>query len=167
MSQPSTQRKNTGSTDLDLMVAIALPILFFVFMAFLAGKDDFDDWKNCQSLSDSFKELSGARDDSFVVDVSKLIVVANTDQPENFWIKAISEEAGLLESEDYIAIGNGENKRYLLTINATYGFAARTIEADVSNSGWGRSKKKETYIAQRIINCLQKPYFPKVTGNAQ
>jgi len=167
MNQTSIQRKNTGSTDLDLIVMIALPILFFVLMVFLAGKDDLDDWRNCQSLSDSVKELSGARDDSFVVDASKLSAVAKTDQPENFWIKTIAEEAGLLEGEDYIAIENGKNKRYLLTINATHGFAARTIEADVSHSGWGRSKKKETYIAQRIISCLQKPYFPKPNGYAR
>jgi len=158
--------KNAGFIDFDSLVPIFVPLSVFALIVFALGKSDFDDYKNCRTFSESVKELSENRNDDFVADASILKPIAGTEQPTSFWLKSISKEMNLVENDDYIAIGEGKNKRYLFTIDAVIGFSAKAIESSGGGGFFYRSKP-ERYQARRILDCLQKPYFPKAGDTVQ
>jgi len=168
MKYRSTSRANMGFTDQDILGFLAfLTVLAILFTATVGIRDfhdrkNFYDRKSCQTLAESVKDLSRTRKDGFVIDTLKLHAFSKTEQPISFWLKRIIEESSLVEIEDYIVIENGGDKQHLLTIEATLGIAASAIE-----SKGGFFQNPETRNARRVLECLQKSYFPKVTENAQ
>jgi len=133
-----------------LMLPLALAVIHF-------NKRGFVDQKNCQALAESVKYLSRTRADRFVMDASSLRAFLETNQPMSFWFRRIVEESSLVEAVDYVVFEDDGRKRALLTIEAVYGIAAKTVESD-----GGFFQSPETRNARRLLECLHEPYFQEI-----
>jgi len=156
-SQSNTQARLSGYFLLVFALVFVAGICVLLNMASSFEKElGFDFSGNCLAISEAAKDLSRVRDDGFVIDAHKLHAFYNTKQPISFWVNGLAGELYLTEGKDYVVIEGDKEKQWLLTIDATRGMAAKSVE-----SSGGFFEKQDARVAKRLLACLQEPHFLK------